>query len=314
MRTRTGLSAVLTVLAVSCATPAVAQTPAPPENDAYLAALALNEQGTKLERTRTQKHETDTTNATVQSDLLNPPDSGGPAEPTTCRGANVGKTVWYRFYPDVRGFMRVRASGFDTFIAAMPFNPQTLVPDLDSRLCFDGSTSTSEEAFIEVPKGGKFMIQVGGVNSAGAGLEALFDFLADVDGDQVLDEADRCRTLPGPAPGGCPPRLRTNVTLRALPTAGGIEVVSLAVTAPRRSRVAVSCSRGCRSEVKRARSTVNFRRIRGSNLSAGSKIVIRVTRRRSIGSYIAYRIERGNFKKIERCLNPGSRKPRKKCG
>jgi hypothetical protein len=66
--------------------------------------------------------------------------------------------------------------------------------------------------------------------------------------------------------------------------------------------------------VKRARSTVSFRRIRGSNLSAGSRIVIRVTKRRSIGVYIVYRIQAGNFKKVERCLNPGSRKPRKRCG
>jgi hypothetical protein len=314
MRTRTGLAAVAAALAVSCATAAVAQTPAAPENDQYLAALALNEQGTKLERTRTQKHETDTTSATVQPDLLNPPESGGPAEPTLCRSASVGKTVWYRFYPDIRGFMRVRASGYDTFIAAMPFNPRTLLPNVARRLCFNQSSSTTEEAFIEVPKGGKFMIQVGGVGESSGSLEALFDFLADVDGDQVLDEADRCRKLPGPAPGGCPPRLDADATLRALPTATGIQVVSLAVEAPRRSRVAVSCSRGCAREVKRARSTVSFSRIQGSDLSAGSRIVIRVTRRGAIGSYIAFRIQRGNFKRVERCLNPGSQRPRARCG
>jgi hypothetical protein len=314
MRKWTALVAVLTALAVTCATPALAQAQGAPENDHYLQALPLNEPGTKMERTRTQKHPVDTTNGTVQADLLNPPESGGPAEPTLCRGASVGNTVWYRFYPDVRGFMRIRASGFDTFIAAMPFNPRTLLPDLDRRLCFNQSSSTTEEAFVEVPKGGNFMLQVGGVNSAGGSLESLFDFLPDVDGDQVLDESDRCRKLPGPLPGGCPPRLRADSTIRALPTAGGIQVLALSVRAPRRSRVAVSCSSGCPSEVKRAKSTVRFRRIRGRSLSAGSRIVIRVTRRRSIGTYIVYRIQRGNFKKIERCLNPGSRKPRKRCG
>jgi hypothetical protein len=165
-----------------------------------------------------------------------------------------------------------------------------------------------------VRKGGSYTIQLGGVSDAGGSLEFLFDFLADTDGDGVLDDADRCRTLAGSSRGGCPPRLRADSTLRAQPTANGIEVLALSVTAPRRSRVAVSCSRGCASEVKRARSTVNFRRIRGSNLSAGSRIVIRVTRRRSIGAYIVYRIQRGNFKKVERCLNPGSRRPRTRCG
>ena len=468
MRTRTGLSAVLTALAVSCAPTALAQAPAQPANDHYLNSIPLNEPGRKLERRETLAAVTDTTNATVQGDLFNPPRSGGPAEPTSCGNASIGKTIWYDFYPDVQGrvrirasgfdtfiammafnpsttfpdldprfcfneststseeaffdvrkgdaytvqvggvnaaggnleflfdfladtdgdgvfddidrcprlagsarggcpprlradstlraqptaggievlalsvtaprrsrvavscsrgcsrevkrarstvnFRRIRASGFDTFVAMMPFNRRTFVPDLNRRLCFNTSASTSEEVFFDVAKGGSYTVQVGGVNAAGGNLEFLFDFLADTDGDGVFDDIDRCPRLAGSARGGCPPRLRADSTLRAQPTAGGIEVLALSVTAPRRSRVAVSCSRGCSREVKRARSTVNFRRIRGSNLSAGSRIVIRVTRRRSIGSYIAYRIQRGNFKKIERCLNPGSRKPRKRCG
>lgn len=311
MRTRTGLSAVLTVLAVSCAPTALAQAP---QGDNYLDSLGLNAPGERLDRTNTLGDERNTANFTVQPDLFNPPQSGGPPEPTTCEGATVGKTAWYDVYPDVSGTIRLRASGFDTFLAMMPFNRSTFVPDVASRLCFNQSASTSEEALFQVRGGRSYTIQVGGVNSAGGNLEFLFDFLADTDGDGVFDDSDRCPRLPGTARGGCPPRLRADSTLRAQPTANGIEVLALSVTAPRRSRVAVSCSRGCRREVKRARSTVNFRRIRGSNLSAGSKIVIRVTRRRSIGAYIAYRIQRGNFKKIERCLNPGSQRPRKRCG
>jgi hypothetical protein len=311
MRTRTGLCAVLTVLAVSCAPTALAQAP---QGDNYLDSLGLNAPGERLDRTNTLGDQRDTSNFTVQPDLFNPPQTGGPPEPTTCEAAAVGKTAWYDFYPDVQGRARIRASGFDTFVAMMPFNRRTFVPDLGRRLCFNQSASTSEEVFFDVAEGGSYTIQVGGVNAAGGNLEFLFDFLADTDADGVFDDIDRCPRLAGSAKGGCPPRLRADSSLRAQPTAGGIEVLALSVTAPRRSRVAVSCSRGCRREVKRARSTVNFRRIRGSNLSAGSKIVIRVTRRRSIGSYIAYRVLRGNFKKVERCMNPGSRKPRKRCG
>jgi hypothetical protein len=314
MRTRTGLAAVAAALAVSCATPAVAQTPGAPENDNYIQSLRLNDPGRQLERTDTLRDLRDTTGATVQADVLNPPSSGGPAEPTSCAGTSFGRTIWYDFYPDVRGLTRIRASGFDTVISVMPFNRRSGVPDVDSRLCFNESNSTTEEALVEVRKGGSYTIQLGGVNDAGGSLEFLFDFLADVDGDGVLDDADRCRTLAGSSRGGCPPRLRADATLRAQPTATGIEVLALSVTAPRRSRVSVSCSRGCRSEVKRARSTVNFQRIRGSDLSAGSRIVIRVTRRRSIGTYIVYRVQQGNFQKVERCLNPGSRKPRRQCG
>jgi hypothetical protein len=314
MRTRTALGAALTALVVSCATAAVAQTPAPPQNDNYLQSLRLNDPGRQLERTDTLRDQRDTTSATVQGDVLNPPSSGGPPEPTACQGANYGKTIWYDFYPDEQGLTRIRASGFDTVIAIMPFNRNTGVPNVGSALCFNESGSTNEEALVEVRKDASYTIQLGGVNAVGGTLEFLFDFLPDTDADGVLDDSDRCPRLAGSARGGCPPRLRADSSLRAQPTVNGIQVLALSVTAPRRSRVAVSCTRGCRSEVKRARSTVNFRRIRGSNLSAGSKIVIRVTRRRSIGAYIVYRVVRGNFKKVERCLNPGSRKPRKRCG
>jgi hypothetical protein len=311
MRTRIGLCAVLTALAVSCAPTALAQAP---QGDNYLDSLGLNAPGERLDRTNTLGDQRDTSNFTVQSDLFNPDQSGGPAEPTTCQGANVGKTVWYDVYPDVAGLVRLRASGYNTFLAMMPFNRRTFVPDLGARDCYNGSDSTTEEFFFPVSAGRSYTIQVGGVDSAGGNLEFLFDFLADTDGDGVLDGDDECRTLAGPSGRACPTRLNANATLRALPTSNGLEVVSLAVTAPRRSRVAVSCSRGCRQEVKRARSTVNFRRIRGASLAAGSKIVIRVTRRRSFGVYIVYKIRPGNFQRVERCLNPGSRKPRKRCG
>ncbi len=68
--------------------------------------------------------------------------------------------------------------------------------------------------------GDAYSIQIGGVNDAGGPLEFLFDFLADTDGDGVLDTVDRCDRLDGPAGNnGCPRRQRVNVTLRALPTA-----------------------------------------------------------------------------------------------
>jgi hypothetical protein len=306
MRTRTGLSAVLTVLAVSCAPTALAQAP---QGDNYLDSLGLNAPGERLDRTNTLGDQRDTTNFTVQPDLFNPPQTGGPPEPTTCEAASYGKTVWYDFYPDVRGLTRLRASGFDTVIAMMPFNRRTGTPDVASALCFNESSSTTEEAIVEVRKGGSYTVQVGGVNSVGGPLEFLFDFLADSDGDGVLDDDDECRTLPGDTRGGCPRQLRVDSKLRVQLNASGVRVLGLSVIAPRGSRVAIQCSSGCPSEVKRARSTVRFRRIEGRQLAAGSKLVIRVTKRRSIGAYIVYRIKRGNFKKIERCLNPGSRRP-----
>ena len=85
-------------------------------------------------------------------------------------------------------------------------------------------------------------------------------------------------------------------------------MLALSVDASRGSRVEVACTPRLqdRGEARRRRGELKFRRIRGKNLRAGSKIEIRVTQRRAIGAYIAYRIKDGNFEKIERCLRPGS--------
>ena len=154
------------------------------------------------------------------------------------------------------------------------------------------------------------------MNDASGSMEFLFDFLADTDADGVLDDVDRCKRLDGPeSRSGCPPRLKGEATLRASPTARGIELLGLTVGATRGARVAVSCSRGCSRQVKQAaRGAVAFPGLRGRQLPAGSKLVVRVTKRRSIGVYTTYRIQAGNFKKVERCTNPGSSKPRRRCG
>jgi hypothetical protein len=214
----------------------------------------------------------------------------------------------------VPGVVRVRAIGYDSVISVVPFGQDTGIPHFDRRACINDSSSTQEELLTRVRKGRAYTIQLGGVNNASGDLEFLFDFLADTDNDGVLDDADNCPRLSGGGrPSGCPKRLRPEVVLRAQPIAGGIRVLGLKVTAPRNSRVEVSCSRGCKTEVRRAQSEIRFQKIRGNDLRAGSKLVIRVTRRRAIGAYIAYRIQDGNFDKFERCLRPGSSKPRRRC-
>ena len=292
---------------------ASAAPPGAPINDDYLESLQLNPRGTKLDRTNTLRDARETTNASVQGDVFAPPSNGGPAEPTTCGDDRYGKTVWYDFHPDVSGIARIRANGFDTAISVTPFNTRNAVPSFGRRQCINESPSTQEELLARVSKGQAYTIQIGGVNDAFGNLEFLFDFLADTDGDSVLDDVDKCDRLRGPSnEAGCPRRLRAAVTLRAVPLATGIRLVALRVNATRGSRVSVRCG-GCRPQVKRARN-VAFGRLRGKRLRAGTNLVIRVTRRNSIGSYFKYRITRGNFVKTERCLNPGSRKPRRRCG
>jgi len=304
-------------LVLLLAAPAVVQAapPGAPLNDDYLESLQLNAPGSKLERTNTLRDVRDTSQGSVQGDVFAPPRSGGPAEPTTCPGSSTsyGRTVWYDFYPDVSGITRIRANGFDTAIAVVPFNSSTAVPSFGSRQCVNESSSSTEELLAQVAKGRAYTVQIGGVGDAGGNLEFLFDFLADTDSDGVLDDVDRCDRLSGPSSeSGCPKRLRASVTLRARPLAGGIQLIGLNVKATRGSRVSVRCS-GCPPQAKRAK-TVGFGRLRGRRLRAGTSLVVRVVRRNAIGAYFEYKITRGNFRKIERCLNPGSRKPRRRCG
>ena len=311
----------LIVIAVALGVPAAvalaSHVAGAPPNDDYLESLRLNSPGERLERQATLKDVTpasEMAKASVQSDVFNPPESGGPPEATTCDGASYGKTIWYDFYPDVPGVVRIRANGYDTVIAVVPFSRTTGEPHFDRRACINDSSSTQEEMLTRVSRGRSYTIQLGGVNNASGELEFLFDFLADTDGDGVLDDADNCpRLKSGGRPSGCPPRLRPEVLLRAQPVAGGIRVVGLSVTARKGARVEVSCTRGCKTEVKRAKSEVNFQRIKDNKLLAGSKIEIRVSKRRAIGAYIAYRIKDGNFERYERCMRPGSRKPRRRC-
>ena len=286
---------------------------APPVNDNYLQSLRLNDPGTPLESRDTLRDVRDTSEATVQSDVFSPPQSGGPPEPTTCGSSTIGKTVWYDAYPHRNGLFRLRANGFNAGIAIAPFNPNTGVPDFASRQCVDESSGPAEEFLVAVRGRRAYTIQIGGVGGVGGSLEFLFDFLPDTDGDGVLDEVDRCDRTAGPSSNnGCPTRIRAEVLLRAQATPNGIRVLALFVTAPRRTRVVVTCSRGCRRQARQSR-RVGFCNVRGRSFPAGSRIVIRATKRLAIGSHVTYRILRGSFQKITRCTNPGSTRPRRRC-
>ena len=58
---------------------------------------------------------------------------------------------------------------------------------------------------------------------------------------------------------------------------------------------------------------VSFPLLRGRALPAGAVIEIFVTKAQSIGTYTRYDVVRGNFKRTDRCLRPGSHVPRRTC-
>ncbi len=279
------LAAVLTVGATATMTAsAAAPTAPPPINDNYLESLNLNKPGSPLNQTETLSDTRNTAGATVQSDILSP--HPGPPELTGCNGVTEGKTIWYDFYPNANGLVRIRTSAaFGTVMAVMPYNPKTLVPENGERQCAINQPTAAGELFDKVQAGRPYTIQIGGVEEAGGTVQFLFDYLVELK------------------------RLQAEATLAAQPLTAGVRVVSLAVVAPRKARVEVRCTRGCRSQATTARA-VRFPHLGGAVLPDGSALKIYVTAKNEIGAYIEYRIGHANFTKIQRCLAPGSRKPK----
>jgi hypothetical protein len=284
-----GASLVAALAVGAAAAPTPAQGPAAPVNDNYFSSLGLNRPGKHLNSTDTLIDRRDTSGATTQTDIFSPSSHGGPAEVTTCKGTSYGKTIWYDFYPDLNGIVRIRTSGlFDSVVSVMPFNTKTLLPNYGARQCVVNLVTMSQELLATVKAHVAYTIQLGGVNGAGGNLEFQFDFVPTIT------------------------RLQAQATLSASPTATGVQLIGLTVTAPHGARVQLRCSTGCGHEGRIAR-TVSFPDLRGRRLPAGARIEILVTKPQAIGAYIRYTIQRGNFTKTELCLRPGSLTPRHSC-
>jgi hypothetical protein len=275
------LTGTLTAVAVAASTPAAG----PAVNDNYLNSLNLNQPHTALNRAQTLVDVRNTSTATIQSDIFNPPQSGGPAEVTGCNGVSEGKTIWYDFYPDANGLVRIRTSAeFSTVMAVMPFDPKSLLPETAQRKCAVNQTSQAQELFDEVKAGKSYTVQIGGAENAGGSIEFLFDYLVQ------------------------PKRLQAETTLTAEPLPGGVRIVNLSVSTPTKAHVVVRCTHGCPTQTKTAR-TVTFPKLKGSSLSSGAALKIYVTAKNTTGAYIEYKIHRGSFTKVQRCLAPGGKKP-----
>jgi hypothetical protein len=279
------LVAVLTVGATATMTASAAAPAAPaPINDNYLESLNLNKPGSPLNQTETLSDTRNTAGATVQSNILSP--HPGPPELTGCNGVTEGKTIWYDFYPNANGLVRIRTSAaFGTVMAVMPYNPKTLVPENGERHCAVNQPTAAGELFDKVQAGRPYTIQIGGVEEAGGTLQFLFDYLVELK------------------------RLQAEATLAAQPLSSGVQVVSLSVVAPRKAHVEVRCTRGCRPQATTARA-VRFPRLSGAVLPDGSALKIYVTAKNAIGAFIEYRIGHASFTKVQRCLAPGSKRPK----
>ena len=169
-------------------------------------------------------------------------------------------------------------------MAVVPYNSTTLLPENSQRQCAVNQPTAAGELFANVQAGKLYTVQLGGVESAGGNLEFLFDYVVQLK------------------------RLQAEATLTAQPLAGGVRVVNVAVSAPKKARVEVRCTRGCRPQAKTARS-LGFPGLHGAVLPNGAALKIYVTAKNETGAYIEYKIGHANFTKVQRCLAPGSKKP-----
>jgi hypothetical protein len=142
--------------------------------------------------------------------------------------------------------------------------------------------------------------------------------LFDKDLDGVPDEKDDCDDVKAGAldadKNGCPDpqRIVANAKLRVGPTATGVVVRYLRVSAPPGATVTVTCNRGCRRFSKTAgRRTVSVPRLAGKSLRAGTRITARITMAGTIGRWFRFDVRRGDYVKREKCLRPGSIVPTK---
>jgi hypothetical protein len=304
-----GVAGALAVAAVVAPTASAA----PPANDQYLAATALNAPGSAMPRDMVTSPATDTSEATLQTDLLNPPGAGGPPEPNACGGTPLDRTVWYRFFPDVGGRMRMQAVGFDTTLALVPFDSAT-APLPQGYVCANQRDDAIETLEAPVKAGTGYAVQVGGAAGAAGVLQINFSFVPDRDGDGFSDDADRCPGKPGSAR-GCPPRIVAQIGYKYDGSASGVKFRHLEVSgAPKGGRVDVRCSRGCRHQRLTVRSRVTrVRSFRGRFMPVGATIEIRVTKPSYIGAYRKFTVSAGDVNSTDRCLQPGSTVPRRSC-
>jgi hypothetical protein len=145
-------------------------------------------------------------------------------------------------------------------------------------------------------------------------------FLADRDGDGRIDRLDECPALAGVRSAGfCPPAVAVSPLYAFQADGGGIRLVRFDVRArvPRQARVELACGRGCSFRLGgTARRSRAARLIPGDGVRVpeGARLELRATARGHIGLYRRYTVRNGRIQGfVERCLLPGSRRPRSSC-
>ncbi|HWH43682.1 MAG TPA: hypothetical protein VNT32_03035 [Thermoleophilaceae bacterium] len=278
--------------------------------------------------------------------------SGGGSEPNQCGQSVYGKTAWTVFYADRPGRIDVSTAGaFDSVIGLIPFrSPNDPAPLLNAAVCTDRLSGFSE-SFSEPPvvvQGLWYAVQVGGyldpqTGAIGGGpVEIKFEYRKPltVSGDAILRgaptsrgvrlrELEVNRVARGARVQVRCRRARCSVTRNAGASASVFErPVGASDASVARSggasagmstaddgytiRVEESASRESRPKARAART---FRLLRGKQLDSGASIEVRITEPGKIGKYFTWGVRRGSVtKKTQRCMQPFSSRPLRRCG
>jgi hypothetical protein len=325
--------ALAIALTAAAALPAAAgaQTPiAPPNSDNYLDSYLIK-QGQPLVTGDVLGIQVDTTNYTLQDHLYTPagqPGTDGPAEPRVCEGytnpSTYGHTVWASFHAKSYGTMEVSAASgnFDEVIRVVPFKGLQNAAAILPGACYDDLAGSQEVARGLVSPGQWYAVQVGGtINGTspveGGPMQIKFDLQP-------------------------PPAINADAVLTwKTPPGGGVKAVKLVVTAPKGSKVTISCTKhGCQAPraftVKKApafkpigavgpvakapdkaqvHAAKKFTLLKNKSLKPGSKLIVLVTSPGWIGKYFSWPVTKnGVSAKTVKCTKPGAKTPPKKGG
>jgi hypothetical protein len=313
VRTRAWCAIVFLVTFGSLAGAAVADAPAP-VNDDYLRSFRL-EDGQHRTPRRAALDVQDTTAATVQADLLVPAGSGGGVEPTNCDGVNYGRTIWYDVNPDQYGAIHLQSAGRDGVIAVYQYDPRTL--RLGKLVRCVNEPGLQDQLDVYLDKGKSYTVQLGGVDPgsgpAGGQVQFTEQFFDDSDRDQVVDVVDKCVGTKGTSRlKGCLPELDVVPVLNWTFARGGVSVDELVVTdvAGRGGKVTASCCGGRHFGRKFRRHKADFSENFKRPLPFGSTLTLTVIRPGAVGRRFRWTISSaGVGSRKSTCLVPATDRP-----
>jgi hypothetical protein len=336
----------LAVIVVAAAVPATAAAIAPPASDNYLDSLLLNDENHPLPYNKGFFFTADTTSYTIQSDMYSPDDSGGPAEPNLCTNSHgvrsqYGNTVWAAFYANRWGRMTIGASSgtFDEVIGIIPFDSlRNARPRISRGACYDEKAGFTETAAGIVVPGQWYAVQVGGTPPQGGPMQVSYKLRKPA---RVGSSNTRANLvwLTNPlrvkqlyitnVPRGSKLRLtctkhacrkKTRNVRRKSAAAGkfaaGAWNARAAADASMRRALGPSFTSSPHAAFKPIvhESAKRVLLLKNRKVKRGAKIELRLTQFGHIGRYYRWNVKRNKITpQINRCMKPGSSKPRKKC-